>query len=227
MCTRGVPGAPRGPPAPPGGPPVPRGRAPPAGHTRDTAARMVALCCAQPGASPSAPQTHADRSSVPTAAPAVCDNTTSSAHPLRSVRAAHALIDAGLRHSPVADTLVDPPGPAPALRHSRFRPAPVVAGLPDPLSRCSRDLHLTPGGGKRGSPQTPRAARGPLSASDTPPCGGCISPPGGPLRHPENTPKNVHFWGHFWPWRCETERGWGGSAHYPDPTAQSAPRSTA
>ena len=27
----------------------------------------------------------------------------------------------------------------------------------------------------------------------------------------------------FWPLRCKVEGGWGGSAHYPDPTAQSAP----
>ena len=28
----------------------------------------------------------------------------------------------------------------------------------------------------------------------------------------------------FWPLRCKVEGGWGGSAHYPDPTAQSAQR---
>ena len=44
----------------------------------------------------------------------------------------------------------------------------------------------------------------------------------GPAKPPEIGP----FWGRispvFWALRCKVVGGWGGSAHYPDPTAQSA-----
>ena len=44
---------------------------------------------------------------------------------------------------------------------------------------------------------------------------------------PRQTSRNPAFWGRispvFWGLRCNVVGGWGGSAHYPDPTAQSAP----
>ena len=45
----------------------------------------------------------------------------------------------------------------------------------------------------------------------------------GSRRTPEKPPKNAEKVVTFWVRRCESGRGWGGSAHYPDPTAQSAP----
>ena len=39
---------------------------------------------------------------------------------------------------------------------------------------------------------------------------------------PKKCRKMSIFWAHFRQRGCETGRGWGGSAHYPDPTAQSA-----
>ena len=43
---------------------------------------------------------------------------------------------------------------------------------------------------------------------------------------PRQTSRNPAFLGRispvFWALRCKVEGGWGGSAHYPDPTAQSA-----
>ena len=42
---------------------------------------------------------------------------------------------------------------------------------------------------------------------------------------PCSTSRNPAFWGRispvFWALRCKVVGGWGGSAHYPDPTAQS------
>ena len=44
---------------------------------------------------------------------------------------------------------------------------------------------------------------------------------------PRQTSRNPAFLGRispvFWALRCNVQGGWGGSAHYPDPTAQSAP----
>ena len=67
-----------------------------------------------------------------------------------------------------------------------------------------------PGGPKRGVPGGPKSGfSGVLGGSW-----------GDPPRPPENAEKMALFWG----LRCENEGGWGGSAHYPDPTAQSAER---
>merc|ERR1711989_129062 len=67
-----------------------------------------------------------------------------------------------------------------------------------------------PGGPKRGVPGGPKSGfSGVLGGSW-----------GDPPRPPENAEKMALFWG----LRCENEGGGGGSAHYADPTAQSASR---
>ena len=44
----------------------------------------------------------------------------------------------------------------------------------------------------------------------------------GPSKPSKSAPKRAEFFRFFRPLRCIAQGGWGGSAHYPDPTAQSA-----
>ena len=44
----------------------------------------------------------------------------------------------------------------------------------------------------------------------------------GPSKPSKTAPKRAEFFRFFRPLRCIAQGGWGGSAHYPDPTAQSA-----
>ena len=46
----------------------------------------------------------------------------------------------------------------------------------------------------------------------------------GPAKPPKSGPGKGRISPVFWALRCKVMGGWGGSAHYPDPTAQSAPR---
>ena len=74
-----------------------------------------------------------------------------------------------------------------------------------------QDPHLgPPGGPKKGVPGGPKS--------------GFSGVPGGSWGDPPGPPENAEKMALFWGLRCENEGGWGGSAHYADPTAQSASR---
>ena len=114
-----------------------------------------------------------------------------------------------------------PPGGPPPPRQG--------AGAPAGPPRGEADAPGGPPGGPRGRVPTHAARmRAGEWAAPVPPRDG----PEGPLRPPRPAPsdprgegsKNVQKMHIFPPLRCRVGGEWGGSAHYPDPTAQSARR---
>lgn len=87
---------------------------------------------------------------------------------------------------------------------------------PPPPKSCVRG-----GGGPSPLPQTPDWVVAWIPP--TPPLRTLILGPSYLQNRPENGPIFPVFWG----LRCKVLGGWGGSAHYPDPTAQSAPSESA
>ena len=77
-------------------------------------------------------------------------------------------------------------------------------------------------GPRREAPGAPRRGNGSWGSGLEPPSPPCLDVD----PRPRQTSRNPAFLGRispvFWALRCKVEGGWGGSAHYPDPTAQSA-----
>ena len=131
--------------------------------------------------------------------------------------------------------------------HGRSLSTPEVVGMVAPLSpppsspggRPAPPRMLSPkvpifrgSWGVLGTPQNPPPGDPPKSPPETPQkwgvlgaiwggLGGHFWPFLGVLGTPRKCPKNAEKMGTFSACACESGRGWGGSAHYPDPTAQS------
>ena len=175
--TQGPPGAPRAPPGPVPGPGLGAARRAHARH-RYADGRVG---YAHQGQSPSAPQAQG-ATGVPSRGH---EGTLLSHIPVVSSRLRHDLATSPLRHSlRCASTPWIPQGQlprcvtrasAPLLRSLGVRsPAPSEPSPPPPHR----------GVAWRGPSMPHHHAGGSLSASDTPPCGGCISPPGDPPPDP-------------------------------------------
>ena len=202
----GPPGGPRGPRGAPlsqGGPP---GRAPPAGYTLDTPAGMVEWAPPTRGTAPRHPRLRA--TGVPSCGH---EGTHSRLIPVGSSLLRHDLADTPLRHSLRA---AFPPrihqGQLPRCVTRSSAPLLWSLGVQSPAPSQLRPAPPHRGVARRGPSMPHHRAGGSLSASDTPPCGGCISPPGDPPPDPRKSPKNAHFLAIFGPGGARP-RGGGGA----------------
>ena len=135
---------------------------------------------------------------------------------LRILRVSEGLAPAFIAESGYPST----PSPEAPIGEGADRPCrPQTAARADclipPLGRSPDAGGLRPPGGPRTSPES-----GEGSGLDPPhPPGLDVDP------RARQTSRNPAPRGRispvFWPLRCKVEGGWGGSAHYPDPTAQS------
>ena len=138
--------------------------------------------------------------------------------------------DSWLRAQPHVSPPWVPPMPSPTSLPGQITPEAaslasrvIACGAPaGPLSGASRMTpERCPGAGPGVlRPDPRRRVMGSGRWPPSPPCHD-VDP------RPRQTSTIRPFWGRispvFWALRCKVVGGWGGSAHYPDPTAQSAP----